>query len=308
MITPHDIRDLTVAQASAEGRPAYLSAASGLVCVQSWMYVVADDEHHLGVFQKDSQAPGDLFRLIDGELPSGKKDRKKHKPDFEVLLRLPPLEGCPHGALLAAGSASRENRQRGVIVALERSGARQGSPRKIDLSFIFGSLKGRFDALNIEGALVRGSELLLFQRGNKKNNANAIIRFSLPHFVEALNVAHPTPLEPLSVQTLDLGRINEVPFSFTDAAALPNGDIVFSAVAEDTDDSYNDGKCVGAALGLLDVSGEILWLRPLAHPHKIEGIDVQREDNDLKILMVTDADDIAHPAKLLATTTPYGPD
>jgi len=308
MIAPHEIRDLTVAQASAEDRPAYLSAASGLVCVQSWMYVVADDEHHLGVFRKDDQAPGDLFRLVDGELPYGKKERKKHKPDFEVLLKLPPLEGCPHGALLAAGSASRENRQTGVIVALERSGALQGGPRKIDLSFIFSPLRDRFSALNIEGALVLGSELLLFQRGNKTDNANAIIRFSLPHFLDGLNVVQPTLLEPLSAQVFDLGRIHEIPFSFTDAAALPNGHIVFSAVAEDTDDSYNDGTCVGAALGMLDVGGKILWLRPLAHPFKIEGIDVRREGDDLNILMVTDADDVAHAAKLLAATTPCRPD
>ncbi len=85
---------------------------------------------------------------------------------------------------------------------------------------------------------------------------------------------------------------------------MPNGDIVFSAVAEDTDDTYNDGRCAGAALGMLDVSGAHLWTRTLAQPYKIEGLDVRRDGEDLKILMVTDADDMALPAKLLASTTP----
>jgi hypothetical protein len=28
--------------------------------------------------------------------------------------------------------------------------------------------------------------------------------------------------------------------------------MVFTAVAEDTDDNYNDGACVGAAVGIVD--------------------------------------------------------
>jgi hypothetical protein len=103
-----------------------------------------------------------------------------------------------------------------------------------------------------------------------------------------------------------LGRIDDIPLSFTDAAALPNGDIVFSAIAEDTDDTYHDGRCAGSAVGMIGMGGSALWIRTLALPYKIEGLDVQRDGEDLKILMVTDADDIGLPAKLLAGTTRYG--
>jgi len=101
MLRAHTLRTLDLAAAAAPGRPAYISAASGLICVKSFIYVIADDEHHLAVFRKDSTAPGSLFRLVDGDLPLGAKDRKKKKPDFEALALLPPFESYPHGALLA---------------------------------------------------------------------------------------------------------------------------------------------------------------------------------------------------------------
>ena len=305
MINSDEIRELTVAQAAAADRPAYISAASGLVCVGSWMYVVADDEHHLGVFRSDSQAPGRLWRLMDGVLPSYTKDRKKQKPDFEVLLKLPAFDTYSTEALLVAGSGSRANRQMGVLVGLDSEGALLGTPKTVDLSFIFKALADEFEAVNIEGAVVLGSELLLFQRGNKKNGVNAAISFSLLSFLKALGATHPAKLKLLSSQIFDLGEIYGVPLSFTDAAALPDGEVVFSAVAEDTDDSYNGGRCMGSALGMIGADGRQRWLRKLSQPNKIEGLDVRRDGNDLKILMVTDADDIALPAKLLVSTTRF---
>lgn len=304
MIAAHEVRALTIAQASASNRPAYLSAASGLVCVQSWIYVVADDEHHLGVFRRDRQAPGILFRLLEGELPDGPKKRKKHKADFEVLLRLPAFGNYAQGALLAAGSGSRTNRQAGVIVGLDDTGALHGEPKRVDLAFMFGALERELSSVNVEGAVVVGSDLVLFQRGNK-GGANAVITLSLAKFLEAIDGTH-SHIAPRSIQTIDLGRINDIPLSFTDAAVLPNGEIVFSAVAEDTDDPYNDGRCAGSALGMLGADGTRRWLRKLAHPHKIEGLDVRRENENLAVLMVTDADDVSIPAKLLSTTTSYG--
>ncbi len=302
MIIAEELRELTITPGSA---PAYLSAASGLVCARSWIYVVADDEHHLGVFRKDSHGPGDVFRLVGGELPSAPKARKKQKPDFEVLLRLPAFGGYQDGALLAMASGSRPNRQAGVIIGLDSTGALRGEPKQVDLSFIFGPLGRSFAALNVEGAVALGAELHVFQRGNKKNSANAVIRFSLAAFLEALGSKAPAPLEALAIRTYDLGHIKGVPLCFTDAAALSHGDIVFSAVAEDTDDTYNDGLSAGSAVGLLGADGACRWLRRLNHPFKIEGLDVRRDGEYLHILMVTDADDRGVPAKMLAGKTPY---
>src|SRR5215204_6417986 len=67
----------------------YLSAASGLVRIGGFLYVIADDELHLGVFQSDPRIPGDTVRLFGGELPVAKEERKALKPDLEALMLIP---------------------------------------------------------------------------------------------------------------------------------------------------------------------------------------------------------------------------
>ncbi|MEO6277397.1 MAG: hypothetical protein ABIP59_06225, partial [Roseateles sp.] len=71
------------------------------------LFVVADDEHTLAVFDAASDSPGTLHRLFIGELPDKPKARKAAKPDLEALAQLPPFAACPHGALLALGSGSK---------------------------------------------------------------------------------------------------------------------------------------------------------------------------------------------------------
>ena len=109
------LRTLRLKDASAPGRPPFISAASGLVPVGNWLYVIADDELHLGVFPATGAAKGTLLRLLPGKLPTEAKKRKAQKADVEVLTLLPRFAGCPHGALLALGSGSRPNRRRGVL-------------------------------------------------------------------------------------------------------------------------------------------------------------------------------------------------
>ena len=75
--------------------------------VRDKLYVIADDELHLGVFGVDGEEPLKLVRLLDGDLPASAKKRKKLKPDFESLLLLPASDESPGGSLLALGSGSR---------------------------------------------------------------------------------------------------------------------------------------------------------------------------------------------------------
>jgi hypothetical protein len=299
MITLTKVRQLDLSAATS-GRPLHLSAASGLVCLNSFNYVVADDELHLGVFRANSHEPGDLVRLFEGELPSCGADRKKQKADFEALTLLPSFGNYPYGALLALGSGSRPNRRLGALLGLDAQGAVRGSSRVVDCSPILASLDQEFAGLNIEGAVVSGTELRLFQRGNKRNSENAIIRFQLSTFLEALSSEQTAPLAPLAINTFDLGQIEGIPLCFTDAAALPDGTMVFTAVAEGTDDNYNDGACAGAAVGI--VGNELQCLFRLDWPHKVEGVNARVEENVIRLLLVTDADDFEIPAALFSAT------
>ena len=76
---------------------------------------------------------------------------------------------------------------------------------------------------------------------------------------------------------------------------------MFTAAAENTDNSYLDGECVGAAIGLIDAQRQLRWLRPVLPVYKLEGISAQQVDDQLQIYLVSDADNPDIPAQLLET-------
>jgi hypothetical protein len=294
------LRELRLAAPPQPGRPAHLSAASGLVRVKSMLYVVADDELQLGVFPMQSDDPGHLIRMIDGELPGSSAERKQLKPDFEALTRLDPFDHNAHGALLAFGSGGRKYRRRVVLLALDDRGAIAGSPRVIDAASMFERLNSEVDDLNIEGAFVSGDRLMLMHRGNRSHPANAIIGLSLRAVLRSIARDDSLASFPiLSVRRYDLGTVQGIPLCFTDGAALPDGELVFSAVAEDTADNYSDGPCVAAAIGTIGTEGKVQVLNYIDRACKVEGIHAERDGAGVRLWLVTDADDANIPAKLL---------
>lgn len=301
MLHLNKIRELSLSEAAGVVRFPHLSAASGLVRVGQRLYVIADDEHHLGVFPLAGDRPGELITLFPGELPPAKQQRKKLKPDLEALTLLPPFADYVHGALFALGSGSGPNRRQGVLLALDASGATAGAARLVDLSGLYRGLDERFHDLNIEGAVVFEDRLRLLQRGNKRHIENAIIDLHLPVLLDAMSSGAAVDSTCLAdIQAYDLGAIDGIPLCFTDGAALPDNKLLFSAIAENTEDSYADGACVGAALGVIAGDGRICLLQTLESAYKIEGIDARAERGVIHLLLVTDADDEAVPASLLS--------
>ena len=309
MILLQPLRQLTFPSSHA-AVPDPLSAASGVVVAGRFLYVVADDELHLGVFDLSGTGTGDgaTLRLFPGELPGDAKTRKARKPDLEALVRLPPFPGYPAGALLALPSGSRPNRQTGALLALDDTGAPGGTPRPVDLSALYAPLHRRFPALNLEGAVVCDRQLVLLQRASGDHPENALIRLPLGDVLQALCAADVLrmPGLPIETQTVDLGRIDGVPLGFTDAAALPDGRLVFSAVAERIDDTYHDGPCVGAAIGILGAEGNVQRRESVQPVQKIEGIDARQDGADIRLLLVSDADDRRSPGVLFSATLAHG--
>jgi hypothetical protein len=305
MISLTKIRELDLVPSGEAQAPSHLSAASGLACPGASIYVVADDELHLGVFPAVGHAPGHLLRLFDGELPPDKAARKKQKPDLEAITPLPAFGPFTNGALLALGSGSKKNRCRGALLALDPSGTVTGAPKIIDAAPLREDLDRRFPDLNIEGAVVIGGEFWLLQRANRKHPQNLIIRYPLASVLAALAAGDITgTLAPSAVDAIELGEIDGVPLSFTDGASLPDGSMVFTAVAEDTEDTYNDGACLGAAIGVAAPDGTLRFLKRCDECHKIEGVAARGDNNVIRLLLVTDADDPAIPASLFTTTLP----
>ena len=296
MPTARKLRELTL----ASGERPYLAAASGLVGVGEWLYVIADDETSLGVFPASGDAPGRRLRLFEAGVPEGAALPKASKPDLEVLTHLPTDALPPHGALLALGSCSTPARCQGVLVPLSAEGTPE-APQIVDLAPLCARLAHELPILNLEGAAVLGGVLRLLHRGNGRTGGNASIDLDLQgllaHFLQ------PTALPHAIVRNVlrhDLGSVEGIQLTFTDASPLPGGGLVFSAVAEDAPDAYADGPCVGAAIGVLDAEGRVLSLEPLHPALKVEGVHATMEAGRVSLLLVADGDDPQQAAPLLA--------
>ena len=289
---------------SPDAAPRHLSAASGMVVAGDFLYAIADDQLHLGVFPVEGHGDGKLIRLFPGDLPDQPEARKAAKPDLEALVRLPPFESCAHGALLALASGSRPNRRTGAVLALDADSRFPGTPSPLDLSPFYLPLEASFPALNIEGAVVLGTELVLLQRASRMYPESALIYLSLDQVLRAMSSTNSAASEPARVRIVDLGTIGGVPLGFTDGAALPDGRIVFSAVAENAEGTYLDGPCIGAAIGIIGTDGQVEALHRLEPTQKVEGVHATIHGDLIHLLMVTDADDADVASKLLSAEMP----
>jgi hypothetical protein len=280
---------------------AHFSAASGLVCAHGRVYVISDEEHHLAVFS-DLHSPGTLHRILPGDLPHSKKARKRLKPDLEALLLVPASNGSLDSALVAFGSGSRPNRDIGVMVPLNARGEPSSRVRRFDLKPLYGPLREALGEINIEGAILLGDELVLLNRAVAGRSENATAHYRASTLRDVIDVKR-QKVAPRSIRTYRLGKIDGIGLGFTDAVALPDGGWVFCAAAENTLDSYADGPCSGAALGVVDSRGEVVAVHRLAAPPhsalKVEGIAARRHEAGIDICLVTDADDPLQSSQLL---------
>lgn len=254
----------------------YIAAASGLVLAQDQFYLVADDELSLLGLNRDLSG-AQLHEVFQGELPEDTKERKKIKPDFECLVFLEDKS-----SLLIIPSGSKKNRNRGALFNLK-------DKLIIEISFrqVYQELEHLFPELNIEGAVVVNDSIRLFQRGNGKLHQNAVIQLNLESFLD-------DKVKDLKVQNINLGRLKDIPLSFTDAA-LFNGQCYFVAVAENTESTYTDGEFIGAVLGEMSPEGVIMKMTPLDVSSKPEGLTFDNE----YFYLVTDDDDRKKPSRLL---------
>jgi hypothetical protein len=273
------IRDLAVSTLLPSGH-AFLSAASGMVVCGPALYVVADDAQCLGVYDLDGSGPGRLTPLITGDLPRDAAERKQEKPDFEILLTLPNAGAT---RLLAMGSGSTKRRMRGAVIDLP--GDAPASVRLIDLQALFAEIAPLVPEINLEGAVLRGDQLLLFNRGNSAYPASQIIAVPLAGLLEG------GPITATLLAELQLPSVSGVPLTVTDACQLQSGHILLSAVAEANDNSYADGALLGAAVVELSADLRVRAIEPLDPILKVEGLAAQIMADGVHLLCVTDADD-----------------
>jgi hypothetical protein len=255
------------------------------------LYVVADDEPAIAVFELDQRSlRGELVRLDEGEMPLDHEERKAVKPDLESLCLL------PDDGLLTLGSGATERRERGWLLAPG------GEPAEISLTRLYAALRDELEDLNVEGAAVARDRLWLAQRGNGKDGQNALVELNLE--VVRAGLHEQRLIDPAAIESIsrhELGEVEGVPLSFSDLCPLPDGRLLFCAVAEAGESTYLDGDCLGAALGVLDAGG-VGRVEPLAEPYKIEGVSLAAAGG---LMLVADDDDPATAAPLLAAPFPF---
>jgi hypothetical protein len=294
------LRDLEVEEPSARGRRSQLSAASGVVRRAGYVYVIGDDELHLGVFDLCSHGPGQLRRVLEGELPDGHEERSKEKPDLEALTLLPPFEGNPYGALLGLGSGSGPRRDRGFVCALAPDGSLGKEPREISLEPVYSLLRQHVADLNVEGAATMGDRLWLLQRGNSELGTNLVAELSLDEVMRSLREDLTIDTHELErVRSYELGEIDGVELTFSDATPIAEQLLVFTASAED-----EDGTIRGSVVGTLDRDGSVKRLRTIDRRWKVEGVHAAIDTGVLDFTFVCDQDDPDAASPLLVATMP----
>jgi hypothetical protein len=296
------LRDLRLDEPSGAGRPPHLSAGSGVVRRGDFAYVIGDDELFLAVFRlSKADEPGTLKRALAGELPLDHGARSDAKPDLEALTVLPPFGGHPYGALLGLGSGSGPGRDRGFAWALESDGSLRGEAREVHLAPLYERLSEHIDGLNIEGASVIGDRLWLLQRGGgEQETAGIVAELSLDQLMDSLQRdLRIDPHELAALRAYDLGTLDGVPLTFSDATPVAQELLVFTASAEADDHSIR-----GSVVGTLDRSGDVQRLRTIDRRYKVEGVHATIDTGVMDFLFVCDQDDPEQPSPLLSAAMP----
>ena len=270
------------------------AAASGLWASDTRVCVIADDTTRLHIHDRHTLAHVGNVTLFPDVLPDEHREKTAAKPDLEMLTEL------PGGWLLALGSGSTPRRDRGAAIRIATLEHAEPEVLALDLTPLYAHLRDRVPALNLEGAAVVGGHLRLFQRGNGEGGHNAIVEVDLAGVMAAVAGGRTWGADLLGrVTPIDLGELNGVPLGFTDAAALPGGDVLFTATAEGGGSVYEDGPFGGAVIGRLSNEGSVRWSARVRCDSKIEGLHYESSaGGGASLLLTADADDPTIPAPL----------
>jgi hypothetical protein len=275
-----------------DGAP--VRAASGITAFEDGWLVVSDDATHAALWTERGIEPLRLLPAVAGhEVFDDASGTKRLKPDLEAACRV-QVDG--DDAALLLGSGSLPNRMRAVLVT-------EGDHRVdvADLEPLYRRVAGVLDlpleVLNLEGACVVGDALRWFQRGNAHQRVlSASVDVDLAALLDALLGRAPAGAVPVSApRTYDLANGGGADLAVTDAVALPGGEVLVVAVAEDTMNAVDDGPVTAAGLFVLD-GDQVVAAGALPAgsrgPHKVEGLAVAASDPDtLRLVAVVDADD-----------------
>ncbi|GFE71269.1 hypothetical protein [Chroococcus sp. FPU101] len=285
-------------------RSAHVRAGSSLSWFGDFLAIVQDDANFL-VLINPSDLQVNAIVLNTGEDGLREFDdlrgNKKFKLDLEACTTIPTTNG---DLLLAFGSGSTSRREQILIVT-------EQEPNSFILkqaSAFYQLLRDGTDfsgsELNIEGVIFYNNHIRLFNRGNGAIRGNlvpinATCELDWNEFNAYLQNINLQPPKIKNICQYDLGELNGLSLSFTDATATKNG-IIFSATAENSPDATKDGFVSGSVLGILEDTPRWIELRNLdgsLFTLKVEGVCLSKKSKN-RLYLVIDADNPILPCKL----------
>ena len=277
-----------------DGAP--VRAASAIVPLGDGRLVVSDDATRAGWFRDGAATRVRLLPPIEGHDVFDDASGTKHlKPDLESACQV-EVDGSL--AALVMGSGSSPARMRWCLLRLQ-----EGRPEVVDADMtevyaaVASALGVEPEELNLEGACVVGDTLRWFHRGLPSaglpsGSVDLDARVAVAAALGERRAGEVTPHRPVHY---DLGEVDGVGLAITDVVALPGGDLVASAAAEDCPNPRDDGPVVGSALARLrgDEVVDVVALPELdGSVIKVEGLMVlEADDEQATLLAVTDVDD-----------------
>lgn len=277
-----------------DGSP--VRSASAVAAYRGGWLVAQDDAAHAALVQESSVTRHRLVPSVEGhDVFSAASGTKHLKPDLEAACEVPwgPDEG-----VLLLGSGSTAARTRGVLVG-------PGVHLVAELGALYARVARVLDVdpahLNLEGACVVGNVLRWFARGNVATGTpSASVDLDLVELLAAVSGGDPAQVEVTDPRTYDLGTVDGVGLTVTDAVVAPDRRILLSAAAEDTPNPVDDGPVVASAIVLLegDTVRDVVRLPEVDdRVAKVEGLALLDADpRGVRLLAVVDDDDPRVPS------------
>jgi len=269
-----------------------IPSASGIVRLKDHYFIIGDDSPWL--FETNSKFKIKKKILI---FPSGKQFEripKEMKPDFEALA-IDQSTGTINLLIFGSGSKSP---QRDVLV--KSSTLKDHETQIFSMNEFYDKMRAaaglKKHELNIEGAVLTGGMLFLFDRSN---NYLFVYKWEeIEQYLKDYKIC-PNP----KVYHVNLPKLQGFQSTFSGATAAFEGNkIIFTASVENTRDSYHDGEIMGSFVGSFNLLNLKDGLTPYCElikdengePLKIKAESVclqkQAAGNQADLVVVTDSD------------------
>jgi hypothetical protein len=270
-------------------------AASGVAPLGDGWLIAQDDAAHAAWLREGRVERVRIVPPIQGHDAFSSTEGTKHlKPDLEAAC---PVEHDGRPGVLLLGSGSTPARMRAALVTLD--------PEPVVVVADLAPLYARVAELlqlppedvNLEGASRLGATLRWYARGNLNTGVpSASVDVELAELMAAVTGrAEASSVGVRQPVVYDLGSVDGVGLTVTDAVALPDGRTLISAAAEDTPNAVDDGPVVASAVALLDGDDLVsIAVLPLVEGEvaKVEGLAVVQSDpSSAQLLAVVDDDD-----------------